>query len=64
MPVKIDYDTCESCVTCFEVCQQNCFDNVDGKPVVAREGDCIECGLCISECPVEAISWIKYNTVD
>jgi len=61
MPVQIDKDLCETCGNCFEVCSYEVYDDNDGIPVVVRIDNCIECGLCISECPTGAISWIEYH---
>lgn len=60
---------------CVDVCPVNCF--YEGLTMlVIHQDDCIDCGICEPECPVEAIvpdshqsvgSWIdlnrKYSTV-
>jgi len=49
----------ESCIKCkytdcIEVCPVNCF--YEGKNmVVINPDECIDCGVCEPECPIEAI---------
>ena len=64
----------ESCIKCkftdcVDVCPVNCF--YEGLTMlVIHQDDCIDCGICEPECPVEAIvpdshhgagSWIELN---
>lgn len=70
----------ESCIKCkftdcVDVCPVNCF--YEGETMlVIHQTDCIDCGLCEAECPVDAIvpdshpaatEWIarneKYSTL-
>lgn len=49
----------ESCIRCkytdcVSVCPVNCFHEGPNFLVINPEG-CIDCALCVSECPVEAI---------
>lgn len=49
----------ESCIkckysTCVEVCPVDCFKEGHNMLVIDPD-ECIDCGVCISECPVEAI---------
>ncbi len=61
MAIIIDTNICngvEACSSnglCIEICALNALENVDGRPVVDEE-KCPECGLCIMNCPNEAIS--------
>ncbi len=47
---------CVNCkfTDCVEVCPVACFYELDNQVVIHAE-DCIDCGACIAECPVEAI---------
>jgi len=54
---EIDPDLCSSCGTCAdERCQVGAIDEGDGAYVVVKD-KCIGCGLCLSTCPEEAISF-------
>ena len=49
----------ESCIRCkytdcVEVCPVDCFHEGQGILVINPE-ECIDCNLCVPECPVEAI---------
>lgn len=49
-------DNCIRCkhTDCVEVCPVNCF--YEGPNfLVIHPDECIDCGLCVPECPVEAI---------
>jgi ferredoxin len=39
---------------CVEVCPVDCFYE-DGEILVIDPEECIDCGVCIPECPVKAI---------
>lgn len=49
-------DRCIRCkyTDCVEVCPVDCFHEGPNMLVIDPEG-CIDCGLCVPECPVEAI---------
>jgi ferredoxin len=67
---------CEPCVDCkytdcVEVCPVDCFHEAE-KVLYIDPVECIDCALCIPECPVEAIfadvdvpekwrAWIERN---
>ena len=57
MPPKVLADKCTGVGKCAEVCPMNVFDIVDGKAVVARPNDCIECHACENACPNSAIKF-------
>ena len=49
-------DNCVNCkhMTCVEVCPVDCF--YEGKNMlVINPDECIDCGVCVPECPVNAI---------
>jgi NAD-dependent dihydropyrimidine dehydrogenase PreA subunit len=61
MPAKVDPSKCEGIGACKESCPTAVFELEDDgkgnlKSVVARPDDCIECGLCVDACPMEAIT--------
>ena len=39
---------------CVGVCPVNCFFDA-GDMLVIHPDECIDCGICVSECPVQAI---------
>ena len=65
-------DKCIKCklMDCVEVCPVDCF--YEGKNMlVIKPDECIDCGVCEPECPIEAIKpdtveganeWVKLNT--
>ena len=65
-------DACVKCkyTDCVEVCPVDCFYEGENFLVIHPE-ECIDCGVCEPECPVEAIvsdvedpdgKWLKINT--
>jgi len=61
--VAVDWDVCEGCGICIEVCPVKLFEWMETsdhptsakKPLPARESDCVQCFRCEKECPVEAM---------
>ena len=66
-------DNCERCrfTDCVTVCPVNCFHG-DDKRLYINPDECIDCGACVPECPVQAIhdesdlpedkqQWIRIN---
>ncbi|MDH5646453.1 MAG: ferredoxin family protein, partial [Candidatus Heimdallarchaeota archaeon] len=49
-------DKCVACryTDCVEVCPVDCFYAVDDLLVIDPDA-CIDCGVCIPECPIDAI---------
>ena len=65
-------DKCIKCkyMDCVEVCPVDCFYEGENMLVIHPD-ECIDCGVCEPECPVEAIrpdtepgleKWLKVNT--
>jgi ferredoxin len=66
-------DNCKGCrfTDCVAVCPVDCF-HADDEMLYIDPDECIDCGACVPECPVEAIfdeaqlpdemnDWIKIN---
>ena len=66
-------DNCQRCrfTDCVAVCPVDCF-HADDEMLYIDPNECIDCGACVPECPVEAIfdetqladdkkQWIKIN---
>jgi ferredoxin len=64
-------DSCIKCKykDCIEVCPVDCFYEGENM-VVINPGECIDCGVCVLECPAEAIipdinenaeTWLEMN---
>lgn len=66
-------DNCHRCrfTDCVAVCPVDCFHG-DAEMLYIDPGECIDCGACVPECPVEAIfdetqlpetqkQWLKLN---
>ena len=65
-------DNCIKCklMDCMEVCPVDCF--YEGENMLAIKPDeCIDCGVCEPECPIDAIkadteegasNWVEHNT--
>jgi ferredoxin len=67
MPSVVN-DLCALCKSCVDVCPVAAFREGPTQ-VVVDPNACIDCGVCISECPQGAISssdsadekWIQFN---
>jgi len=63
-------DACVKCkyMDCVEVCPVDCFYEGEDMLVINPE-ECIDCGVCVPECPIDAIkpesdellTWIERN---
>ncbi len=63
-------DNCVSCkyTDCVSVCPVDCFYEGENMLVIDPDG-CIDCGVCVVECPAEAIfaesseltKWVEIN---
>ena len=65
-------DKCIKCklMDCVEVCPVDCFYEGENMLVI-KPDECIDCGVCEPECPIDAIKadtedeankWIEHNT--
>ncbi|OED30289.1 4Fe-4S binding protein [Methanosphaera sp. WGK6] len=48
-------DACPGNGLCIDVCNLDAIENINGRPVIIEEA-CTECGLCVMNCPNEALS--------
>lgn len=63
----IELGKCISCKICMDACPTGCFgldytkdtQDTSGYPVLAKPRQCIACGFCETECPVDAIKMVK-----
>lgn len=64
-------EDCIKCVytDCVEICPVDCF-HVGENMLVINPEVCIDCGVCVPECPIDAIkadtepnmeSWVEFN---
>ena len=65
-------DNCIKCkyTNCVEVCPVDCFYEGENMLVINPD-ECIDCGVCVPECPAEAIfsedevddavQWVEFN---
>lgn len=47
-------DRCHGCRICYSKCPQKCID-MEQKPFVIRQANCLHCGTCMTVCPFGAI---------
>ncbi|MDA3958646.1 mercury methylation ferredoxin HgcB [Oceanispirochaeta sp.] len=53
--LKLNTDICIGCGMCGIVCPHGVYVFTDRKAVIDQRGNCMECGACMINCPVEAI---------
>jgi ferredoxin len=58
--VHLDQGLCTGCRVCWQVCPRNVFDIMadDHKAALVRSTDCVRCGACIVQCPIDAL-WFQ-----
>ena len=63
--INVDYDKCESCMSCYEACFVDVirWDEEANKPVVKYPEECATCNWCELGCPNGAIEVIPDNPV-
>ena len=55
--VVVDTDKCTLCLSCISLCPSGALgDNPDRPEVNFREEACLQCGICYSTCPEQAIT--------
>ena len=57
MPVKIDYQRCNGCQRCYDICPMDIYGWGEelNMPKVMHDEECWHCGICFMECPKRAI---------
>ncbi len=55
--INLDLDKCKGIGSCKEVCPRECFevDKINHTAKVVRASQCVQCGACIVQCPLDAI---------
>jgi uncharacterized pyridoxamine 5'-phosphate oxidase family protein/Pyruvate/2-oxoacid:ferredoxin oxidoreductase delta subunit len=48
---------CIGCDSCAKICPQQCVEK--GSPYSITQENCLNCGLCLENCPVNAIKYLK-----
>jgi len=51
----IDYDKCNDCGICYDICPLDVYRRVGRTHYIAYQRDCMTCFLCELECPTNAI---------
>ena len=60
----LDTGKCTFCLTCFRCCPHGAiYWTADNKPVISKVA-CQGCGICASECPMDAIQIGEFNDAD
>ena len=57
---EVDTEKCVICLTCYRSCQHQAVTWVDGVAKVYEQA-CFACGICASECPMNAIQVKSYG---
>lgn len=58
MPIIIDFEKCDGCGDCVEVCPTESITLVQDKAHFDPE-DCVDCEACVEACPNEAITMVE-----
>lgn len=53
--LRYNPERCFGCLRCTEVCPHGVFAEKDRRVEVVRPEECMECGACAGNCPVQAI---------
>ncbi len=57
MAYKIDSYLCVGCGACFQICKFGAVETVEEEYNCKINPDkCVECGMCVNECPVDIIT--------
>lgn len=66
MPPEINYDKCNGCGKCVDICPEDVFFGTKGfgsikgeKPVISHPEVCNHYCCCVIACPVEGAIWIR-----
>ncbi len=60
LEITADIGACIGCENCINVCPKNCYDmNEQARKInPPRVEDCVQCGACIVQCPVDALYFV------
>ena len=53
--IKVDFDKCNGCGECVEVCPAEVYELEDEKAHANNVEECTECCACVEACPEDAI---------
>jgi len=55
--IDLDLNKCKGLGHCKEVCPRDCFeiDHENHSAEIVRAEQCVQCGACIVQCPLDAI---------
>ena len=58
MPVTVDIEKCDACLKCADVCPNQSIEKANNgtKDHAKIKDDCIDCYLCVPECPTGALA--------
>lgn len=56
LSLNIDTEKCIGCEVCGQVCPHNVFNFENMKAIITNRSQCMECGACMKNCPVSAIT--------
>jgi NAD-dependent dihydropyrimidine dehydrogenase PreA subunit len=54
--LELDFNKCTGCTLCTVVCPQAVFEIHDKKAKIIDKDACMECGACVNNCPVNALT--------
>jgi NAD-dependent dihydropyrimidine dehydrogenase PreA subunit len=52
----LDERRCSGSALCVQLCPTDCLAMDGATPILARPGDCINCGVCVEVCPAQALT--------
>jgi len=61
--IEIDENKCNGCGLCKTACHEGAIDIIDGVAKLVRDDYCDGFGDCLPACPMNAISFIKKDTL-
>jgi NAD-dependent dihydropyrimidine dehydrogenase PreA subunit len=54
--VTVDYEKCDGCEECVNLCPSEVFQMNDGKSDPHQASECVNCLTCVESCPNDAIT--------